>query len=100
LLLSIAGGIAGLGLASWSLSAMVAAELPLPFPVDRNALSVDPRVLAFTAGLAILTGILFGLVPALQASKPDVVPVLKNELLPSGAGRRGLRAWFSMRQIL
>ena len=38
--------------------------------------------------------------PALQASKPDVVPVLKNELLPSGAGRRGLRAWFSMRQIL
>ena len=100
LLLSIAGGIAGLGLASWSLSAMVAAELPLPFPVDRNALSLDPRVLAFTAGLAILTGILFGLVPALQASKPDVVPVLKNELLPSGAGRRGLRAWFSMRQIL
>jgi len=99
LLLSIGGGIAGLALASWTLSALVASELPLPFPIDNNALSLDPRVLAFTAGLALVTGILFGLVPALQASKPDVVPVLKNELLPA-AGQRGLRAYLSMRQLL
>lgn len=100
LLLSIAGGIAGLGLASWTLSALVAARLPLPFPVDEGALSLDPRVLAFTAGLAIMTGILFGLAPALQASKPDVVPVLKNELVPSAAGHRGLRGYLSLRQVL
>ena len=74
--------------------------LPLPFPVDPAALSLDPRVLAFTASLAILTGLLFGLVPALQASRPDVVPVLKNELIPSATGHRGLRAFFSLRQIL
>jgi predicted permease len=100
LLLSILGGIAGMGLASWTLSAIVAAKLPLPFPIDRAALSLDPRVLAFTGGLAILTGILFGLAPALQASKADVVPVLKNELVPSGAGRRGLRGFLTMRQVL
>jgi putative ABC transport system permease protein len=100
LLLSVLGGIAGMGLASWTLSAIVAARLPLPFPIDRGALSLDPRVLAFTAGLAILTGILFGLVPALQASKPDVVPVLKNELIPSATGHRGLRAFFTLRQLL
>ena len=100
LLLSLCGGVAGLGLASWTLSAVVAARLPLPFPIDRNALSLDPRVLAFTAGLAILTGILFGLVPAIQASKPDVVPVLKNELVPSATGHRGIRAFLTMRQLL
>jgi predicted permease len=100
LLLSILGGIAGMALASWTLSAIVTARLPLPFPIDRTALSLDPRVLAFTAGLALLTGILFGLAPALQASKPDVVPVLKNELIPSATGHRGIRAFLALRQLL
>jgi predicted permease len=100
LLLAILGGIAGMGLATWTLSAIVAAELPLPFPVDRAALSLDPLVLAFTSALALLTGVLFGLAPALQASKPDVVPVLKNELVPSAAGHRGLRGLLSLRQVL
>ena len=100
LLLSILGGIAGMALASWTLSAIVAARLPLPFPVDREALSLDPTVLAFTAGLALLTGILFGLAPALQASKPDVVPVLKNELIPTATGQRGWRSYFALRQFL
>jgi predicted permease len=100
LMLSILGGIAGMILAAWTLSAIITADLPLPFPVDPAALSLDPRVLAFTASLAILTGILFGLAPALQASKPDVVPVLKNELIPSATGQRGLRSYFSLRQVL
>jgi predicted permease len=99
ILLSICGGIAGLFVAYWSLSALVAAKLPLPFPVD-DSLTIDPRVLAFTAALSILTGLLFGLVPALQASKPDVVPVLKNELVPAAAGRRGLTALVTFRQAL
>jgi predicted permease len=100
LLLSVLGGLAGMGLASWTLDSIVAARLPLPFPIDRSALSLDPRVLGFTAGLAILTGILFGLAPALQASKPDVVPVLKNELIAPATGQRGMRAFLSMRQVL
>ena len=98
-MLSILGGAGGLLLAYWSLDAIVAAQLPLPFPAD-DALALDPRVLAFTVGLALATGILFGLAPALQASKADVVPVLKNELIPSATGGRGLRSFFSLRQVL
>ncbi len=100
LLLSILGGGAGMVLASWTLNAIVAARLPLPIPVAQSALEIDPRVFAFTATLAVLTGILFGLAPALQASKPDVVPVLKNELMASVTGRRGFRAFLSLRQVL
>src|SRR3954454_2591433 len=69
LLLSICGGIAGMGLASWTLSAIVAAQLPLPFPIDRAALSLDPRVLAFTAGVGRLTRPPFCLVAAPPASQ-------------------------------
>jgi predicted permease len=98
-LLSIVGGALGLLVAYWSLSALVAAKVPLPFPVD-DALTIDPRVLAFTGALALLTGVLFGLAPALQASKADVVPVLKNELVPSAAGRRGMMALLTLRQML
>ena len=99
ILLSVCGGVAGLFVAYWSLGALVAAKLPLPFPID-GSLTVDPRVLAFTAALSILTGVLFGLVPALQASRADVVPVLKNELVPSAAGRRGIAALATFRQVL
>ncbi len=100
LLLSLLGGAAGMALAYWTLNAIVAAKLTLPFPVDQAALAIDPRVLGYTAGLAILTGVLFGLAPALQASRPDVVPVLKNELVPAAAAHRGLRGFFALRQIL
>jgi predicted permease len=99
MLLSILGGAAGLVLAYWTLNTIVAAKLPLPFPVD-DTLSLDPRVLVFTAALAIATGLLFGLAPAIQASRADVVPVLKNELVPSAAGGRGLMAYVSLRQVL
>ena len=99
LLLAGAGGAMGLLLAYWCLSALAGADLPLPFPID-DTLSLDPRVLGFTALLAIATGILFGLAPAIQASKADVVPVLKNELVPSGAGARGVMKYLSLRQAL
>src|SRR5262249_5986283 len=93
------GGAAGLVLAYWCLDAIVAARLPLPFPAD-DALALDPRVLAFTTALSLLTGVLFGLVPALQASKADVVPVLKNELVPATGVTRGVKGVFSLRQGL
>jgi putative ABC transport system permease protein len=98
-LLSVIGGAAGLLLAYWCLGALATADLPLPFPID-DAVSLDPRVLAFTAVLALATGVLFGLAPAIQATRADVVPVLKNELVPSASGARGISAYFTLRQIL
>jgi predicted permease len=93
-LLSVIGGALGLLLAWWLLGALRTADLQLPLPVG-DEVSIDGRVLGFSMLLAILTGLLFGLAPAIQASKPDVVPVLKNEIQPSG-GRRGFR----LRQVL
>ena len=43
---------------------------------------------------------LFGLAPAIQTSKPDVVPVLKNEIIPAGTTHRGLRGFLALRQVL
>ncbi len=97
--LSAFGGILGVILAYWLLDALVAADLPLPIPVG-DEITIDSRVLAFTAALTLATGVLFGLAPAIQASKPDVVPVLKNESVPAGAGRRGFASLFSVRQVL
>jgi putative ABC transport system permease protein len=57
-------------------------------------------VLAFTALLAVATGMIFGIAPAIQSSKPDIVPVLKNEVLPAGTAHRGLRGFFALRQVL
>ena len=78
-------------LAFWLLAALRAADLPLPFPSTRISPSTA-RVLGFTAVLAVADR------PALRARArasgiaPDVVPVLKNENVPAGAGRRGLAA--------
>ena len=74
--LSALGGIAGVFLAWGGLRLFVAAAPP-GFP-RLNELSLDLRVLAFTALVTILTSVLFGIVPALQASKPDLVNSLKE----------------------
>ena len=99
LLLSLLGGTLGVLLAYWTTAALTGANLPLPVPID-DTLVLDGRVLGFSAFVAVLTGVLFGLAPAVQASRPDVVPVLKNETVPSGVGRRGVLAFFSLRQGL
>ena len=99
MLLSLIGGTLGLILAFWLVNTLAATQLPLPLPVDDN-LALDSRVLVFTLALALVTGVLFGLVPALQASRPDVVPVLKNESVPSGTPRRGWGSVINFRQAL
>jgi predicted permease len=97
--LSAIGGALGILLAFWLLAGLRAANLPLPIPVN-DTVTIDGRVLGFTAFLTLITGLLFGLAPALQASRADVVPILKNETVPAAAGRRGLAAVFSLRQAL
>lgn len=91
LLLALGGAAAGFLLAAIAARAMSRFQLPLPFPIVFD-FNVDRRVLVFTAGLAILTGILFGLAPALRATRPDLVEALKNESAVFGRiGRFGLR---------
>ncbi|HEX8186316.1 MAG TPA: ABC transporter permease, partial [Blastocatellia bacterium] len=88
-LLAILGGIAGLLLAMWGLDVLVALS-PADTPrVDQ--IGVDARVLAFTLGVSLLTGILFGLVPAIQASKPDLNESLKEGGRGSTGGIHGSR---------
>jgi macrolide transport system ATP-binding/permease protein len=98
-LLALAGGGLGLLLAYWLLDALVTADLQLPLPVGRD-LAIDARVLTFTTVLAVATGMIFGIAPAIQSSKPDIVPVLKNEVVPAGTVHRGVRGFFALRQML
>jgi predicted permease len=78
LLLSLAGGAAGIGLAVLMVKGLVA-FLPSTLTGYAIASSPDPRMMAFTFGLSLLTGIAFGLVPALQSTKPAIAPTLKEQ---------------------
>ena len=71
-LLALAGGAVGLLFAVWTARLLVTFKPPLPIPLNLDV-PLDWRVLGFTLGLALLTGILCGLAPALRASRPDVV---------------------------
>jgi len=75
-LLSALGGIVGLVLAKWGLDVLVAlAANSLP---RANEVALDGRVLGFTLLLSMITGVVFGLAPAIQASKTDVQKALKE----------------------
>jgi putative ABC transport system permease protein len=102
LLLSLVGGAAGLLVAYWGVRGLVAI-MPvnqlnaLPF---LSTLHLDAGVLAFSFGLSLLTGVIFGLAPALQSSRPDVNEVLKEggRNTAGGAGHR-LRSAFVMTEV-
>jgi predicted permease len=88
-LLALLGGAAGLLLAGWGADLLMTFKPPLPVPVEID-LQGDWRVFGFMSGLSLLTGIVFGLTPALAASRPDVVASLKDETGAAGTGgRRG-----------
>jgi len=88
LLLALAGGLLGLGIAvlgSEGLVRLASGRLPRAGEVE-----LDGSVLAFTLGLSALTGVLFGLLPALRAAAPSLQPLLKGASpgQGSGGGRR------------
>ena len=77
-LLFVLGGTTGLLLARGMTSVLVSRLPTLPFPVSLS-LTLDGRVIAFTAGLSLVAALLSGLAPALDASKADVLPGLRND---------------------
>jgi len=88
LLLSFAGGAAGLLLAYWLVGAIMAFIPRIDFPIS-STLHMDHRVLIFTIATSLLTGVIFGLLPALKSTKPDLAPALKDEI-SAGCSRRSL----------
>jgi putative ABC transport system permease protein len=83
------GGVLGLLLAFWGTEALVAA---IPTALPRAAeIGIDYRVLLFTIAISLLTGIIFGLVPALQLSKPNLNESLKEGGRLSAGGHHRTR---------
>ncbi|MGB7281659.1 MAG: ABC transporter permease [Candidatus Acidiferrum sp.] len=91
LLLSLAGGLVGFLLAYWRIGGMVgiiSSDRAEPFPF---VISPDWRVLTFAVAVTFITGILFGLAPAMRGSRIDLTPSLKESTssLPGGAAHAG-----------
>jgi len=96
-LLSGCGGLLGLALGAWGVRALLLL-VPgnIPRVTDPNGTGIlipvlDWRVTAFTIGLSLVTGVMFGLFPALQTSKPDLVSTLKEASGRSGTSLRHKR---------
>jgi putative ABC transport system permease protein len=89
LMLSLAGGLLGLLLAFWGTDALMALA---PDNIPRlSEVGVDDRVFGFTLAVSLVTGIFFGLIPAIHASKPDLNEALKEGsrgAMGSSAGKR------------
>jgi predicted permease len=90
LTLAAVGGLAGFIFANWLKNALIPA-----LPWREGALTLDTRldlrVLAFTAATSVATGIIFGIAPALRATRIDPGPVLKDNAANQSSGRSRLR---------
>ena len=101
-LLALAAGVAGTLLAMWLTNLLVAFIPTLPEGVRLSIdLHMDWRVLAYTFGFSFTVGVLFGLVPALQTSRPDVIATLKEgaEVFAGGHAQSRLRNGLIVAQV-
>jgi predicted permease len=98
LLLSFLGGLFGLLFAFWATDFLLSFLSQANFTLE---IQPDLRVLSFNLGIAALTGILFGLAPALQTTRPNLIEALKNEIptLTSGGSRFELRKLLVVSQV-
>lgn len=88
LVLAAAGGVAGVLLAAWAgqlIGAYATDMLPIPTTFD---FTLDRTVLLFAGVVSVVTALVFGLAPAWSASRPELVPALKDTLESSGGGHR------------
>jgi putative ABC transport system permease protein len=98
-MLSVLGGLGGLLLAKWGIDLLTALK-PANLP-RLSSIGIDGWVLAFTLGVSILTGVVFGLVPALTASKLDVNEALKEggRASTGGVARHRVRSLLVVSEI-
>jgi predicted permease len=89
-MLSVIGGGFGVLVAAWINQLVRGVSLPVDFALVFD-LRIDWRVISFTCALSVLTGLVFSLIPALQSSKPELVPALKDESSMAGFRRSRLR---------
>jgi macrolide transport system ATP-binding/permease protein len=85
--LSLLGGALGWLLAYWGTWLVAASVPPLPWPMNLRV-APDGYVLKWMLSLSMLTGVIFGLAPALLASRPDLVAVIKGDATRQSGGRR------------
>jgi predicted permease len=88
ILLSLAGGIAGVIVANWGVKLLLATSVMNEFKVRVIDISLDGRMLVFNLAVVLLTGCVVGIVPALQASKPNLNETLNEGGRGSTGGRR------------
>jgi len=89
-ILSAAGGFLGVLLAQWLIELVIAFKPPMDVPLTID-LVIDYRVLVFALAVSVATGLLFGIIPALQATNAELAPSLKNESTIGGYRRSRLR---------
>jgi predicted permease len=98
LLLAVAGGLAGIGLGYLGVTFLRAIPIPSDFPVSLGT-EMDMRLLAFSLVVSLVTGIAFGLAPALRATRGDLASTIKSS--DSGPARISmLRGLVSGRNVL
>ncbi len=101
LVLSVLGGVLGLAFAWGGLSVLVSYLPPIPGLARLNEASIDPTVFIFTLLVSVAAGLLFGILPALQVSRPDIADAVKESGRgsTSGASRQRLRSLFVVVQL-
>ncbi|HKG60292.1 MAG TPA: ABC transporter permease [Pyrinomonadaceae bacterium] len=102
-LVGVVGGALGLLIAVWGTRA-ISSLVPKGFTssvYDLSNIRLDWRVFAFTLGLSVLTGIIFGLAPALTASRPDLIGALRNSRAHGlmSFGLRSFRGWLVVAEL-
>ncbi len=96
-LLAGIGGALGVAASVWVSGALAAVKIPLPLPIALD-LAPDARVLGFGVVIALATGLLVGIAPALQATRPSLLPALKDNGGGTLSSRSRLRGAFVVGQ--
>ena len=98
ILLSIVGGAIGFWIALWIINLLLAFKPPIDFPLAVEV-SIDWRVLLFTLFVSLVTGAVFGLAPALQATRAELTSALKDTTAQAGFSRSHLRSTLVVAQL-